>query len=210
MGFLMLAGLIGSIAYSGHVIKNDLKAETIDYQTKPTFDSNQNKKRIRDKFNMICKRAGIRIDKEGNPLDKDQCHKGMEYLQYQGYNNDEVEEFKNIFVQRYDRGKRNKREAITEKNKQLINYLNNNAGDELVVIRKRVYKCDTSPEERMSKLLQNNLWSKIVHHHTYIRSDVGKFEEIWTLKVPKNFFKQISKNKLYDNICYLQGVYNGF
>ena len=44
MGFLMLAGLIGSIAYSGHIIKNDLKAETIDYQTKPTFSVDSNKR----------------------------------------------------------------------------------------------------------------------------------------------------------------------
>ena len=78
MGFLMLAGLLGSMAYSGHVIKNDLKAETIDYQTKPTFNVNQNKKQIRDKFNMICMRAGIKTDNDDNPIHIDQCHKGME------------------------------------------------------------------------------------------------------------------------------------
>ena len=210
MGFLMLAGLLGSMAYSGHVIKNDLKAETIDYQTKPTFNVNQNKKQIRDKFNMICMRAGIKTDNDDNPIHIDQCHKGMEYLQYQGYGEEEVEEFKNIYIERYDKSKKSKKEAIIKENKQLIKCLHNQTSNELVVIRKRVYKCNTSPEERMNKLLQNNLWSKIVHHHTYIRSDVGKFEEIWTLKVPKNFFKQISKNQLYDNICYLQGVYNGF
>ena len=84
MGFLMLAGLIGSIAYSGHVIKNDLKAETIDYQTKPTFNSSQNRKKIKTHFVRICKRAGIKL-KNDCPVNKDQCHKGIEYLQYQGY-----------------------------------------------------------------------------------------------------------------------------
>lgn len=209
MGFLMFAGLIGSIAYSSHVIKNDIRAETIDYQTRPTFNSSQNRKKIKTHFVRICKRAGIKL-KNDCPINKDQCHKGIEYLQYQGYKNEDIEIFKDLYMRRYELSKKAKRNAIIDKNKQLLNYCRNHESNELVVLRKRIYKCDTSPDERMNKLLNNNLWRKIVDHHTYIRSDIGKFEEIWTLKVPKDFFKQINKNDLYDNICYLEDIYNGF
>ena len=210
MGFLMLAGLIGSIAYSGHIIKNDLKAETIDYQTKPTFSVDSNKRKIRNKFNMICTRAGIKTDNDGNPIKISQCYKGIDYLKYQGYGAEEIEEFKTIYENKYNKGQNNKKNEIIRENKRLLSYCRNHECDTLVVLRKKIYRGDT-PEERMRSLLQNKLWQKIVHHNTYIKSDViGKYEEIWTLKVPKDFFKQIDKNKLYDNICKEQDIYNGF
>ena len=211
MGLLMLAGLIGSIAYSSHAIKNDIKAETTDYKTKPTFNSNTNKRIISNNFNIICQRAGIKIDNNGNPLKENQCNKGVDYLKYQGYKNEDINKFKSIYQQRYKQGQLNKRKSIQERNRRLMQLWFDNNADTMVVLRKTIYKSYTSPDERMKTLLKNNLWRQIVDHHTYIKSDIiGRYEEIWTLKVPKNFFKEVDKNQLYNDICYLEGVYNGF
>ena len=51
--------------------------------------------------------------------------------------------------------------------------------------------------ERANKLLNNEIWSAIVDHYTYIRTNGGgKWEEIWTLKVPQVFFTDITKEEL--------------
>ena len=98
----MLLGLIGSIAYSSHVIKNDIQAEKIDHKIKPTLEIKENKRQIRKNFNDICKRSGIDIDKKtGNPYDKSQCQKGIEYLQYRGYDPTAVDYFKELFMDKY-------------------------------------------------------------------------------------------------------------
>lgn len=210
MGFLMLAGLIGSVVYSGHIIKNDLKAEVIDHQTKPTFNAKSNKIRIENKFDMICKRASIKTNNKGYPIKMSQCYKGTEYLKYQGYGEEEIEHFREIYKNKYNRGQYNNKQEIIRENKRLLNYCRDNECDTLVVLRRKVYRSG-KPEKRMKDLLQNKLWKKIVHHNTYIKSDIiGQYEEVWTLKVPKDFFKQVSKNKLYDNICKEEDIYNGF
>ena len=76
----------------------------------------------------------------------------------------------------------------------------------MVILRRVIYHSTLSPQERINKLLQNDLWKQIVDHQTYIRSSNGKWEEIWTLKVPKDFFQDISKEEVYRNICKLQNV----
>lgn len=205
MGFLMLAGLVGSVLYSGYVIKNDIQAEITDKKTKPTFSQQTNQQRIYDNFTDICKRSGIPT-KMGNPINDKKLDVAIEYLQYQGYTNRDIDYFKSLFKHRVKQQQSNDRNIIRLKNKRLKYKLDNNSADEMIILRRTIYKSCLSPQDRIDKLLQNDLWSRIVHHQTYIRSNQGKWEEIWTLKVPKNFFKDISKEETYRNICILQNV----
>ena len=97
MGFLMLAGMIGSILYSGHAVKEEFKAECIDNAMKPTFDSDKNEEKIRNRFNYICKRCRISTDKYGNPYSTDKLNVAIEYLKLQGYSPSNIEYFKRYF-----------------------------------------------------------------------------------------------------------------
>ena len=206
MGLLMLAGLIGSALYSGYVIKNDIQAEIIDKRTKPTtIDYLNNQNQIRNNFKDICKRCNIKT-KNGNPTDDSKLNVAIEYLQYQGYSDEDIKEFKKLFNYKVKSQKQSDINVLRLKNERLKYKLQNNSTTELVVLRRTVYKSCLPPQERIDKLLENDLWNKIVDHQTYIRTTTGKWEEVWTLKVPKNFFKEISKEELYKNVCKLQKV----
>lgn len=85
MGLIMFAGLVGSILYSSHVIKNDIQAEIIDKKTQSTFNMANNEIKLKNNFKSICKRNGIKLDKDGNPINKNKINVAIEYLKYQGY-----------------------------------------------------------------------------------------------------------------------------
>lgn len=205
MGLLMLAGLLGSVIYSGYVIKNDIKAEITDKQTKPTFNRQINQQKIRNNFTNICKRSGVKI-KNGNPINDNKLINAIEYLQYQGYTNSDIQFFKSLFNHKLKEHKKSEKNILKLKNERLKYKIRNNTSNEIIVLRKTIYKSSLSPDKRIKQMLNNDLWRMIVHHQTYIRSNDGKWEEIWTLQVPKNFFQDISKEELYRNICKLQNV----
>ena len=205
MSLLMLAGLVGSVLYSGYTIKNDIQAEMVDKKTKPTFNHNTNQNKIRNNFKDICKRSGIKL-KNGNPVNDNKINTAIEYLQYQGYTDNDIKYFKKIFNNKLKQQQSSDINIMKLKNERLKYKLQNNPANELVVLRRTVYKSCLSPQDRIDKLLENELWNKIVDHQTYIRTNNGKWEEIWTLKVPNKFFTDISKEELYKNICKLQNV----
>lgn len=209
MGLLMFLGMMGAIGYSAHIIKNDVQAEVTDYKTKPTFNRKKNKKIINTNFKNICKRSGIKFQ-NGYPVSDNKIDIAIEYLQYQGYDEGSIQYFKNIFYKKYNAGQKQQKEILNNKIKQLLTKAQNKACTDIVVYRVIIYSSSLSPTERMDKILSNKLWKKIVARKSYIRSNSGKWEEIWTLKVPNDFFYGVDKDELYRNICKMQNVEYGF
>lgn len=206
MGLLMLAGLIGTVVYGSHIIKNDIKAEQTDYRTKPTFDTNKNQKKIKDNFKDICRRSGIKTDRVGNPLNDTKIESAREYLRYQGYTENDIQFFTDLFNSKTQQGYDSRINVMKCKNERLKYKLQYTPSTEMVILRRTIYNSHLAPTARMEKLLENDLWSSIVDHYSYIKSGGNKWEEIWTLKVPKDFFTDIKKEELYKNVCMLQNV----
>lgn len=210
MGILMFIGLIGTIAYGSHILKNDIQAEIIDKQNKPTLNKSTNKSNIRKNFKIICKRAGISLSDTGNPLDMRQCHKGMEYLQYRGYDTESVQYFKQLFTDKYNDKERGLRYKINKQHQQLMNIYHNSTRPHKLVTYKNDYYGDQEPEQRMNEIMKNVLWSTIVDNYTYIHSDnCAKYTEIWNLKVPANFFNHYNVNNLYKEVCWKEKIKDG-
>lgn len=207
MGLLMLAGLVGTVLYSGYVIKNDIQAEVTDYKTKPTFNKETNQDIIKNNFKDICKRSGIKMDAMSNPINDKKIESAKEYLRYQGYTDSDIDFFTNLFNEKVNDGYTHKVNILKCKNERLKYKLQQYPSTEMVVFRKTIYKSSLSPDERANKLLNNEIWSAIVDHYTYIRANGGgKWEEVWTLKVPQLFFTDITKEELYKNICELEDI----
>ena len=203
----MFAGLVGSILYSSYVIKNDIKAEWADKKTQATFNSYENEDNIKRNFKTICKRSGIRLDRRGYPISDDRINVAVEYLRYQGYTEENIRVFTRLFKYRCGLHKTSEASVTNLKLKRLEYKLNNNPCDTMVILRKKIYSNDLPAQERIDKLLKNDLWNEIVNHYSCIQSDDGaRWEEIWTLKVPKNFFSDISKDETYRCVCKKENI----
>lgn len=217
MGFLMLAGLIGSIVYSTHCVKNDIKAEVADSKCKPSLNKESNRNNVRTNFTVICKRAGIKLSDKGLPLDERQCRNGMEYLKYRGYDPESVEYFKKLFHDKYLRQLSNNENTLSQKHSQLKKFLNTHKHNEILVTFRRNYYGNESATSRMEKIMKNSLWRQIVDNYTFVESgSSARYTEVWNLRVPRNFFNsysnpcgKIKESELYNEVCWLQGLDNG-
>ena len=213
MGALLFMGMIGSITYGAYCVKKDIQTTTIDNKVKPTLNKMNNKKIIQNNFKDICIRSGIELSKQKNPLNLNQCHKGIEYLQYQGFDSQTIKFFENIYIEKFESEKQTQKDIITKKHNMLLDKATNEFKNTLIIFRREYYGND-KPEERMKKLMQNKLWNEIVDNYTYIRGNgTASFCEVWTLKVPKGFFKDNTfddeKHKLYKEICWIENIDDG-
>lgn len=208
MGLLAVGGLLLSIAYSGHLVKNDIQAEKIDRQCTPTLDTPSNKLNIKVNFTNICKRSGIKLSKTHKPIYSKQYYKGVNYLKNQGYDKDSVEYFKDLFKQKYEDGEREEMESIDNKHRALLKQYNANKNKkELVVFEYQNYHKD-NPNERMQKIMQSPLWSTLVHHYTIVPSRYNaNYTEVWTLALPIGY--NIKLKDVYREICRQQNVKYG-
>ena len=215
---LMLGGI-----YGAYIIKRDLDCYTADIVTKRKDNNTlHNKDRVTRNFKYICKRAGIKTDRQGRPMSKERLDIAIEYLQYQGYTQDEIRHFEDFFMRKWRKyhtettidplDRNNPKSASNRRIDNLLEKYNDapKSSFELVIFRNPVFTSNLSAEDRMNKLLENRLWGKIVDHHSYIRGGSGvKFEEIWTLKIPKSFFLGDNhKRKIYNDVCLLQNIEN--
>ena len=164
-----------------------------------------NKERLANQFCIICQRCDIKL-KDGRPINDNNINVAIEYLRYQGYTETEIDQFKKQFYEELEEGKKQQLDRLKLTNKRLMYSLLNRPADNKIILRRTIYVSDLSPEERMNTLLKNRLWNRIVDNHSYVHSRNGLWQEIWTLKVPNDFFKNISKEKLYENVCKIQGV----
>ena len=203
MGLLILGGMLLTIAYGSKVISNDIKAEYIDDRCTPTLNVSQNKQNIAKNFVNICKRSGIRLSNTNKPINIKEQHKGVYYLQKQGYDEQSVEYFKTLFNNKYNDYQRNKHHQIRNKHHKLMQKFDNADADDriLITFRHSHYGNDT-PVQRMLILMDNELWEKIVDNWTYIPSNnSAKYVEIWNLTMKKNFFNTTSIEEVYREIC---------
>lgn len=206
MSFLLAFGAIGGMVYGTYLLKKETQSIVADYKTKPNLqNANMNKERLANQFCIICQRCDIKL-KDGRPTNDNNINVAIEYLRYQGYTETEIDQFKKQFYEELEEGKKQQLDRLKLTNKRLMYSLLNRPADNKIILRRTIYVSDLSPEERMNTLLKNRLWNRIVDNHSYVHSRNGLWQEIWTLKVPNDFFKNISKEKLYENVCKIQGV----
>ncbi len=206
MSFLLAFGAIGGMVYGTYLLKKETQSIVADYKTKPNLqNANMNKERLANQFCIICQRCDIKL-KDGRPINDNNINVAIEYLRYQGYTETEIDQFKKQFYEELEEGKKQQLDRLKLTNKRLMYSLLNRPADNKIILRRTIYVSDLSPEERMNTLLKNRLWNRIVDNHSYVHSRNGLWQEIWTLKVPNDFFKNISKEKLYENVCKIQGV----
>lgn len=206
MSFLLAFGAIGGMVYGTYLLKKETQSIVADYKTKPNLqNANMNKERLTSNFCIICDRCDIKL-KDGKPINDNNINVAIEYLRYQGYTETEIDQFKKQFYEELEEGKKQQLDRLKLTNKRLMYSLLNRPADNKIILRRTIYVSDLSPEERMNTLLKNRLWNRIVDNHSYVHSRNGLWQEIWTLKVPNDFFKNISKEKLYENVCKIQGV----
>lgn len=215
MGLFMLGGLIGGVLYSSHIIKKDIQAEKDDFLTKPTLDTEENKRKIQANFDTICRRSGITIDKyTKNPLDMSQCHKGIQYLQYQGYDIESVNSFEQTFLNKFNQQQeKNKLDIKKELTNLAIKHqtmLRQGKPYQLIVWRCNYYG-DMESEERMQLMRKNGLWRTITKEDsTAIPStNTSKYTEVWRIVIPKGLLKKNDIKKIYDKVCWVEDIDNG-
>lgn len=191
--------------YGLHCLKNDIKAEKTDFHVTPLLDNQDNKNTIDDNFIDICKRSGIELN-DNLPIYLEDCHLGMEYLEYRGFNHEAVDYFTQVYQRKWQQlFKQQNREIVNRHNKLLNNF--NDDIDTIITVRANVYTND-NPQTRMDKIYNGSrLWNKLVDNYTYIRGQHGNasFTEIWNLNVNHNYMTNKEAEKIYHEVCYLLG-----
>ena len=102
MGFLMLAGLVGTMAYGAYAAKKEATAIMCDGVVKGSGSTVKNKKLIDNHFELICKHGNVELDRRKNPVFKNHYNPCLAYLTYQGFDEESVEYFKKEYLRRYN------------------------------------------------------------------------------------------------------------
>ena len=124
LGIFALAGMIATPIIGGKMIKKDITSYTVDSLVKPctqysSIGNNiKNKKTIERNFLNICKRCEMTINKQDELLDIRECKIGEEYLMYQGFDEESIEYFKELFNENIEWGEYRQRTEIKEKHEK--------------------------------------------------------------------------------------------
>lgn len=202
---LYFLGLIGTLGYGLHCIKNDIKAEKTDLHLIPTINDDENKADIFNHFTSICDRSGIQLNKDNEPLYLEDVHLGMEYLQYRGYNHECVDFFKEVYTQAWEQLMDKQEKRLRDKHNKLLQQYH--GGDTIMTVRCHYYG-DDKPQYRMNKIYSYPLWNKLVDNFTYIRGQHGnaKYTEVWNLKIESGFLTEKQAKRLYEEICVILNI----
>ena len=202
MGFLTLAGLLGTIGYMGYAAKQEATAIIGDAAIKPTETPYGDRQVIARNFKLICKRGNAKLDSEGNPINRNSYKPCCAYLQYQGFQKFAVDYFQKIYLEKYNKKYENETKKIVEKHR----WLEQQFYDEYD-------KCETkiirhwdlgNTQAKCEKMMRNWFWSHIVTHYNIV-NDGNSNVEVWTIKAPPSILRQI--DTIYDEVCALE-VYN--
>lgn len=202
---LYFLGLLGTVGYGLHCVKNDIKAEKTDLALMPTINDKENKADIRKHFTDICNRSGIKLSKENEPIYLEDVHIAMEYLQYRGYNHECVDYFKEMYTEKWNRLINRQNNEIRNKHNKILEQCN--GFDSIMTIRCHYYG-DDKPQDRMDKLYAYPLWHKLVDNYTYIRGQHGnaKYTEVWNLKIKSGFLTEKEVKQIYKEICLILDI----
>ena len=198
MGFLTLAGLLGTIGYMGYYAKQETKAIIGDNILKPSGIESKDKQLIKDNFKMICKRCDIKIDKNGNPIFKNHYKPCVAYLQYQGFPEKTSFYFKELYLEKYHKKYEDERKKIVEKHFNLDLHLFDEPHETKIF---RNWDLGRNTQEKCEKMMRNWFWSHMVKNYNVVK-DGNSNVEVWTISAPPSYLKQI--DTIYDEVCTLE------
>lgn len=215
LGIFALAGMIGTPIIAGKILKKDISNHTVDSLVKPCTQYNpisntiKNKKTIEREFLNICKRCEMTINKQDELLDIRECKIGEEYLMYQGFDEESIEYFKELFNENIEWGEYRQRTEIKEKHQQYLEMLESDPQDWEVIVYRKNYYGNEEINYRLNKLMKNELWGKLVYDKpSYIKGQgTAKYMELHVIKAPKPIIKDL--NKIYKEVCWLQKLEDG-
>lgn len=215
LGIFALAGMIGTPIIAGKMLKKDFRNHTVDSVVKPCIQYSpigntiKNKKTIERNFLNICKRCEMTINKQDELLDIRECKIGEEYLMYQGFDEESIEYFKELFNKNIRRGKSRQRIEIKEKHEKYLEMLESDPQDWDTTVYRKNYYGNEQIDYRINKLMENKLWGKIVcDKPRYIDGEgTAKYMELHVAKAPKPIINDL--NNIYKEVCWLQGLEDG-
>ena len=215
LGIFALAGMIATPIIGGKMIKKDITNHTVDSLVKPCTQYNpisntiKNKKTIEKEFLNICKRCEMTINKQDELLDERECKIGEEYLMYQGFDEESIEYFKELFNKNIRRAKSRQRIEIREKHEKYLEMLESDPQDWEVIVYRKNYYGNEEINYRLNKLMRNELWGKIVPQKPQYITGQGtaKYMELHVIKAPKPIINDL--NNIYKEVCWLQGLEDG-
>ena len=215
LGIFALAGMIGTPIIAGKMLKKDFRSHTVDSVVKPCIQYSpigntiKNKKTIERNFLNICKRCEMTINKQGELLDIRECKIGEEYLMYQGFDEESIEYFKELFNENIEWGEYRQRTEIKEKHEKYLEMLESDPQDWEVIVYRKNYYGNEEINYRLNKLMENELWGKIVlQKPQYIKGEgTAKYMELHVIKAPKPIINDL--NNIYKEVCWLQGLEDG-
>lgn len=215
LGIFALAGMIGTPIIAGKMLKKDFRNHTVDSVVKPCIQYSpigntiKNKKTIERNFLNICKRCQMTINKQNELLDIRECKIGEEYLMYQGFDEESIEYFKELFNKNIRRGKSRQRIEIKEKHEKYLEMLESDPQDWEVIVYRKNYYGNEDINYRLNKLMKNELWGKIVPQKPQYITGQGtaKYMELHVIKAPKPIINDL--NNIYKEVCWLQGLEDG-
>ena len=215
LGIFALAGMIGTPIIAGKMLKKDFRSHTVDSVVKPCIQYSpigntiKNKKTIERNFLNICKRCEMTINKQGELLDIRECKIGEEYLMYQGFDEESIEYFKELFNENIEWGEYRQRTEIKEKHEKYLEMLESDPQDWEVIVYRKNYYGNEEINYRLNKLMENELWGKIVPDKPrYIDGEgTAKYMELHVIKAPKTIINDL--NNIYKEVCWLQGLEDG-
>lgn len=215
LGIFALAGMIGTPIIAGKILKKDFRNHTVDSVVKPCIQYSpigntiKNKKTIERNFLNICKRCEMTINKQDELLDIRECKIGEEYLMYQGFDEESIEYFKELFTENMEMGESRQRREIKEKHQQYLEMLESDPQDWDTTMYRKNYYGNEQIDYRINKLMENELWKKIVPNKPrYIDGEgTAKYMELHFIKAPKPIINDL--NNIYKEVCWLQGLEDG-
>lgn len=202
MGLLMLAGLVGTIAYTGYFVKNETRAIIGDATIQPGETIDESKQKIEQHFSMICKRCGVKLDNNGNPIHEKHYNVCLAYLKYQGFQSLAIEYFKELYLNKYHHQYENKIDEIKDRHQYLTTLFYDEYDKCETKIFRHWHYGDT--EKKCKKMMNNWFWSHMVTHYNIVK-DSSANVEVWSIKAPPSILKQI--DTIYDEVCILEGIY---
>ena len=201
MGLLMLAGLLGTIGYMGHYVKQETTAIIGDGVIKPTDTPYEDKIVIARNFKLICKRGNAKLDNDGNPVNKT-CNQCLAYLQYQGFQQFAVDYFEQLYLDKYNKGREQARKNLQDKYRKLERqFFDECSKSETKIIRHWDFG---NTQEKCEKMMKNWLWRHMVQHYNIVDDGISNVE-VWTISASPSILKQI--DTIYDMVCEME-VYN--
>lgn len=211
MGFLLVAGMIGSIVASGYTVKKEIECGSIDSIMKPTYKNGYNfeeRRNIRDNFGLILKRSNIKYNKSTKRPTEYAPNPCIAYLRKQGYKEEETSYFKELYDKKYEEEIKEHNDEIKDKHTKFQEIVDNAEDTRYYTFRIHNMRdhMDRDIEHRAEILLQNKLWRSLVDNYTHYRDNHERVE-VWNLNLPWDIGTWEVK-KIYMEVCEQQNVHN--